>query len=556
MYRAPQTASPVLSYIPPPPDTSFRAFGFSAGPVVISPDGKQLAFSATDQNGVTQLWVRALSSSQATTLAGTEDAAAPFWSPESRALGFFANGKLKTIDLDNGNIQVLSEALCPNFFGGAWSRKGTILFTPHCLGPIERISASGGSPQAATKVEDGESEHVSPAFLPDGNHFLYVVIGKDRSNSIWFGSLDSSEKKAVLKDAGFPQFASGYLFFAGSAGRVFTQQFDPKNGKLAGNAVAMAESHSYSVSGNGVLAYQGGSVRGRLEWFDRSGNPAGTIGQTAVYWAAKISPDGAHVLADIMDEQSDGADLWSYPAGGGVGTRLTFGTGRKVFSVWSPDGKFIAYTCYPNAKPGVCRKPSDGSGAEENLFTLGDETGRANTIDWSPDGHFVSIDEYNLKESRWENWILPLNGDRKASQPAPATADQYDGNFSPDGRWLAYFSYESGRPEVYVVPFPGRGGKFQISQSGGWLVRWDKKNHLYFLTMGNRLMEADLAMSEKSVQVKSIHPLFQLAVPSSSTPFFDVNSDGSRFLVINAADPAASQSITVLLSWEAKLKQP
>jgi serine/threonine protein kinase len=548
--------SPVLAYIPPPPGTSFRAFGFSAGPVVVSPDGKQLAFSATDQSGVTKLWIRPLSLSQATSLAGTEDAAAPFWSPDSRSLGFFANGKLKTVDLDNVSIQVLSDALCPDSFSGAWGKGGTILFTPRCHAPLNQILASGGSPRIVTKLEENEWEHRSPAFLPDGRQFVYAVLGKDRSNSIWAATLDSNEKRIVLKDASSPQFASGCLLFVGSAGRVFAQQFDPGRGRLSGNPVLLAESQNYSVSGNGVLAYQGGSQEGRLEWFDRSGNPAGSIGETAVYASAKISPDDAHVLADIEDTQSPVSDLWSFPAAGGVGTRLTFGPGSKAFSVWSPDGKYVAYSCQTGGKLGLCRKPADGSGAEENLFTFNSEIGVADVVDWSPEGRYLSFDVHNIKDSRWGNWILSLSGEVKQFQVAPETADQYDGNFSPDGRWLAYFSYESGRPEVYVVPFPGPGGKFQISQSGGWLVRWDKKNHLYFLTMGNRLMEADLAMNEKSVQVKSIHPLFQLAVPSTSNPFFDVNSDGSRFLVITAADPTASQSITVLLNWEAKLNQP
>ncbi len=555
LHRAPQAASPVLAYIPPPPDTSFRDFGFSAGPVVVSPDGKQLAFSATDQKGVTKLWIRPLGSSQASSMAGTEDAAVPFWSPDSRSLGFFANGKLKTIDLDNGNILVLGESMCTSF-GGAWGKSGTILFTPRCHGPLNQISASGGSARPVTKLEEDELEHESPAFLPDGQHFVFAALDKDHTPSIWTASLDSSERRLVLKDASSPEFASGYLLFVGSGGRVFAQQFDSASGKLTGNAIALAEAHGFSVSGNGVLAYQGGSRQGRMEWYDRSGNPAGTIGQAGLYYSAKISPDGAHVLANNGDVNSRASDLWLFPASGEVGTRLTFGAGSKAWSVWSPDGKYVAYSCLPGGKLGLCRKPADGSGAEETLFTFNGDISNAAVVDWSPDGRYLCFDQYNLKNSLWENWILPLSGDRKPFQAAPAAADQFDGNFSPDGRWLAYFSYESGRPESYVVPFPGPGGKYQISQSGGWLTRWDKKNRLYFLTMGNRLMEAELTLTEKSLQVKAIHPLFQLAVPSFDAPFFDVTPDGNRFLVITAADPAASQSITVLLNWEAKLKQP
>ncbi|MGB6198297.1 MAG: protein kinase [Candidatus Acidiferrales bacterium] len=557
--RPPAEEQPsVLAFIPPPPDTSFRNFGFSAGPVVVSPDGKQLAFSAIDQKGVTKLWIRPLSSEDAAPVAGTEDASEPFWSPDSRAVGFFAGNKLKTVDLDNGTLQGLTDALCADA-GGAWSKDGNILFTPNCLAPLNEVSASGGSPRPITKLEDGELQHRKPACLPDGRHFVYEALYKDGSSSpsIWIASLDSSEQQLVLKDARQPQVASGYLLFirgVADSRRVFAQRFDPASDTLAGKAIVVAASQDYSVSGNGVLAFQGGSPQGRLEWFDRGGNSLGTVGEAAPYEVAKISPDGARFLADIADVQSHASDLWSFPVSGGVGTRLTFGPGDKVFSVWSPDGKFIAYSCHPNGKPSICRKPADGSGAEETLVTLGAGIPAAAVVDWSPDSRYLSLNEDNFKETRDEIWVLPLFGDRKPFQPVPAATNQFDGEFSPDGHWFAYFSYESGRSEVYVVPFPGPGGKYQISQTGGWDLRWDKKGHLYFLTMGNRLMEADLETDGNSLQMKAVHPLFKVSVPSFTAPFFDVTPDGSRFLVITSADPTATGSITVLSNWQAAMK--
>jgi serine/threonine protein kinase len=551
---APQE-SPVFAYIPPPPNTTFRDFGFGAGPVVVSPDGKQLAFSATDENGVTKLYVRPLASNEAKAISGTEDAASPFWSPDGGSLGFLADEKLKTVNLANGNVQVLTDATvttCAS--GGAWSPSGTILFTPHgCEGPLNKISASGGNPSPATKLESGEFSHMSPAFLPDGRHFLYVSSSTDSSRSIWMGSLESSEQKLILKDANSPQFASGHLFSIRD-NRVFAQPFDPGTGKLTGQATVLADAQSYSVSGNGVLAYQGGTLKGRLEWFDRSGNPLGSVGPAAVYNSVRISPDGTRILAEVGDPQSNLTDLWSYPASGGPGTRLTFGPGEKEFAVWSPDGKYIAYSCNPDGKLGFCRKPANGSGAEETLITPGSGISEPIVVDWSPDGRYLSLNYKVIKASRTEVAVLPLAGDRKPFQVAPVNADQYAGNFSPDGRWLAYFSYESGRPEVYVVPFPGPGGKFQISQNGGWDIQWDKKGQLYFLSVGNRLMQADLAASGGSVQVKALHPLFQLSLPTFADPFFDVSADGSRFLVVTSADPNASRSIGLLLDWQSKLK--
>jgi serine/threonine protein kinase len=543
---------PVSLYIPPPPNTTLHEFGFSAGPVAVSPDGRQLAFSATDDSGVTKLYVRPLASDAAQAVAGTKDAARPFWSPDGGSLGFFADQKLKKVNLANGNVEVLADTSCPD--GGAWSPDGTIVFKPRCQEPLNEIPSSGGSPSPATKLGSGESGHGSPAFLPDGRHFLFVSSSSSSTpSSIWMASLGSIERKQVLKSAHLPQFSSGHLLFLRD-NRVFAQSFNPSTGLLAGEARAIADAQAFSVSTNGVLAYQGGTMQGRLEWFDRSGNPLGGVGPVAEYQAAKISPDGTHILADVVDRTSNSWDLWSYPAAGGPGTRLTFGPGPKNFSVWSPDGKYIAYSCQPDGKAGICRKPADGSGKEETLFAFGAGVSHVNVVDWSTDGRYISFNEFGTGDPGVGTWILPLSGGRKPFQVAAVSAAQYDGGFSPDGRWLAYFSYEAGRPEVYVVPFPGPGGKFQISQNGGWLARWDKKGHLYILTMGNRLMEADLATSGASLQVKALHPLFQLSLPSYPDPLFDVTADGSRFLVITSADPNASRSVGVLLDWESRLK--
>ena len=318
LHKTVQEGLPVLAYIPPPAGTSFRSFGFSAGPVVVSPDGSRLAFSATDQNGVTKLWIRPLGSSESSPIAGTEDAAAPFWSFDSRSLGFFASGKLKTVELDNGTIQTLSDTTCTNS-EGAWGEGGTILFTPHCQGPLNQIPASGGTPRPVTSFEEGEFRYESPAFLPDGKHFVFATSDREHVHTIWSASLDKSEKKLVLKDADYPQYASGYLLFVGSGRRVFAQEFDPGSGKLSGPVITLAESTAYSVSSNGVLAYQGGSDQGRMQWFDRSGNPIGTIGQAGLYYSAKISPDGTRVLANNGDLNSRATDLWVFPASGGVG---------------------------------------------------------------------------------------------------------------------------------------------------------------------------------------------------------------------------------------------
>jgi Tol biopolymer transport system component len=229
---------------------------------------------------------------------------------------------------------------------------------------------------------------------------------------------------------------------------------------------------------------------------------------------------------------------------------MTFGPGSKRWSVRSPDGKYIAYTTGSDGKVRILRKPSDGSGAEETLLTLGPEISFAAVIDWSPDGRYLSYDVFDINKGGMANWGLPLFGDKKPFQPAPVAGNLYDGNFSPDGHWLAYFSNETGQPEVYVVPFPGPGGKYQISHGGGWDVRWDKKGDLFFLSIGSQLMKAELNLSAQSLQVKSLRPLFQMNLLDTAAPLFDVTADGQRVLAVTPAR-AESSSISLLLNWPA-----
>jgi dipeptidyl aminopeptidase/acylaminoacyl peptidase len=274
----------------------------------------------------------------------------------------------------------------------------------------------------------------------------------------------------------------------------------------------------------------------------------------AFHLSPKISPDGKQILFMASDPQnSDSMDLWSVPAAGGVSTRMTFGPGSKRWSVWSPDGKYIAYA-RSDGKIRIVRKPSDGSGAEETLLTVGPEFASASVVDWSPDGRYVSYDAFNIDKGSMANWSVPLFGDKKPFQPAPVAGNQYDGNFSPDGHWLAYFSEETGQPEVYVVPFPGPGGKYQISRNGGWVVRCDKKGDLFFLSTGNQPVRAELNLSAQSLQVKSLHPLFQMNLLDMAAPLFDVTADGQRILAVTPAR-AESSSISLLLNWPAMLSK-
>jgi Tol biopolymer transport system component len=551
-YLRPRSAGPgpVLAFVPPPTDTRFLAFGFGSGPAVVSPDETKLAFSAIDQNGSVKLWTRSLKASDAAAVPGTDGAAAPFWSPDGRSLGFFAGGKLKTVELSGGNLQVLAESSAPS--SAAWAPDGTILFKPESSSQLFRIAAGGGKAVPFTVLSANDYSDYNPAILPDGNHVLVVVLDKKQHRRVELRSLTSPETKLVLDDADRPACAGGFLFYIRNE-KIFAQSFDPGSGKVSGGATPLADADWYSVAGRSVLAFQAVSRETHLQWFDLSGNPVGTIGQVAFHLSPKIAPDGKQVLFLASDPHNPGSmDLWLVPAAGGVSTRMTFGPGGKRWSVWSPDGKYIAYTTGSDGKVRIVRKPSDGSGAEETLLTLGPEISSASVVDWSPEGRYLSYDVFDINKGGMANWGLPLFGDKKPFQSAPVAGNQYDGNFSPDGHWLAYFSGETGQPEVYVVPFPGPGGKYQISHGGGWIVRWDKKGDLFFLSIGNQLMKAELNLSAQSLQVKSLRPLAQMNILDTAAPLFDVTADGQRVLAVTPAR-SESTSISLLLNWPALL---
>jgi eukaryotic-like serine/threonine-protein kinase len=543
-------AGPVLAFVPPPTDTRFLTFGFGSGPAIVSPDESKLAFTAIDQNGLIKLWARSLKASDATAIPGTEGAAAPFWSPDGRSLGFFAGGKLKTVELNGGNLQILADSSSPG--SAAWAPNGTILFKPTLSSRLFRVPAAGGKAVPFAVLDANDYSNYHPAILPDGEHFLVVVIDRQQQRHIEIKSLTSSVSQLVLDDADQPAYAGGFLFFIRNQ-KVFVQPFDPATGKLSGAAIALADADWYSVAGPSVLAFQSISRETRLQWFDLRRNPLGTIGQIAHHLSPKIAPDGKQILFLAGDPQNpDVTDLWSLPAAGGVSRRMTFGAGRR-WSVWSPDGKYIAYSVPSDGKVSLVRKRSDGSGAEETLLTFGPEITLASVVDWSPDGRYLSYGAINMNQGRMASWCLPLFGDRKPFQPAPVIAgNQYDGNFSPDGHWYAYFSNETGQPEVYVVPFPRPGGKYQISQGGGWIVRWDNKGELFFLSIGNQLMKAELNLSAQSLQVKSLRPLFQINLADTPAPMFDVTADGQRVLAVTRAR-TESNSISLLLNWRALL---
>jgi eukaryotic-like serine/threonine-protein kinase len=565
LQRAPSEAHAIRAYIKSAANSSFVLGGTASG-FELSPDGRRLAYVATTPEGKALLWVRPLDSLQAQPLAGTEGAAFPFWSPDSRFMGFFAGGKLKKIEAAGGPPLTLSDATTGR--GGTWNREGVILFTPTVGSPVHRVSAAGGAatPVTALDTSKNEASHRWPFFLPDGRHFLYVAGSSftpmgSPTNSILVGSLDSKESKFLFHTHANAIFASGHILFL-RQNTLMAQPFDAKRLELTGDAFPVADPvqedtgrirGAFSGSENGVLTYVEGasSPERQLIWVDRSGKKLGEVPGPDAYSDAQISPDGKRLTFTLA---SSGNDIWVYDITRGVKTRLTFGSASSQGNsagVWSPDGRRIAYSCARAAKFGLCLRPSDGSGKEDVLYPGTEQPRYPN--DWSPDGKVLAY--YEVRVGVWEIWMMPLSGERKAFPFLQSQFNQFGARFSPDGKWLAYSSVESDRPEVYVVPFPGPGGKWQVSTGSGTWPRWRRDGkEIFYLSTGNKVMSAEVKANGSSFEIGAVRALFETRPYRSGGSAFDVTADGQRFIIEYAGEQPTA-AITLVVNWTADLKK-
>jgi serine/threonine protein kinase len=562
LVRAPATA--IIAEIVPPEKTQFNS------PPVLSPDGRTLAFSATDESGKTMLWIRSLDSFVAQPLAGTEGAANPFWSADSRAIGFFSDRKLKTIEASGGPTLVLADAP-DGSGGGSWNREGTLLFAPSPGKGLYQVAASGGTSVPVIELDPSKySYHAGPKFLPDGKHFLYLAEGLDpASTGIYFASLDGKENRILLRGKSGAKYASGFLLYRRDT-TLMAQPFDPERGQLKGDPHPIADypSRGFDASENGVLIYQAGEsrVERRLTWFDPAGKEQGVIGEARIYYDLRLSPDGAKLAFAAGDPYSD---LWVDELARGVRMRLTNDPGAdKGFPVWSPDGSRILFgVLRGKARLGIYQKPSNGSGGEELLVPSETSDPQIWPTSWSRDGKFILYSRGDPSGlTRAEIWVLPLAAsDRKPRLFVKTPVAAYDGQFSSDDRWVAYTSKESGREEVYVVPFdatkilntgPGSvtspGSKLQISPGGGRCPRWRRDGkEIFYLSAGNQMMAAEIEARSNSFEARKAQPLFRAAVLTAAFSPYDVTPDGKRFVINTVSNP--NTPLTLVVNWTARL---
>ena len=550
----------------------------------LSPDGRQLAFLAPGADGRNFVWIRALGSLEPHPLPGTENVQGPpvFWSPDSRFIAFQAGNKLKKIDISSGPPQDICDASVV-IIGGAWNRDGTIIFGTVGNG-VMQVPAAGGVPALLTTTEGRNEVHTFPSFLPDGRHFLYLRAPDNPG--IYLGSIDvkpeQQSSRRILSTSLMAVYAPsadsgmGRLFFL-REGTLLAQAFDEKNLQLQGDPIPVAErvgslflSGQFSVSPSGVLAFRGGKTAlwlSRFSWFDRKGKQLGNAGEPEAYSYTDLalSPDGTRLAATRIDPKVAGGEggIWLLDLIRGVSTRFTFDLAPDSAPVWSPDGTRVAFAASRAGGNGIYQKATNGSGKEQELVRA---TGDLRPDDWSRDGRFLLYTHVDPR-THADLWVLPLAGDGTPSGTATPFANtefsEEQGRFSPDARWVAYASDESGRSEIYIQPFPAPpngGSKIPISRDGGSEPRWRRDGkELFYFSPDGKLMAADVTegLTFKASVPRTLFqvPVAQIAHNAVSAQVFgwDVAPDGKRFLIDTAT--TSTEPVTVLLNWTAALKK-
>jgi len=554
----PQPVSRTVITLPP----GQRLAQLNQPAVALSPDGSHLAYVAV-QGGKQQIYLRAMDSLEATPILGTEGAVYPFFSPDGQWLGFFAGQKLKKVHVSGGVPQTLSDATLAH--GASWSSQSTIAFSPASASFLDLVSEAGGEPQPLTRLEGGEVSHRWPEFLPGGKVFLFAA---SKSSFNWTNSqiavqaVGTGERRNLIQGATQPHYApSGHLIYA-QGSTLMAVPFDAQRVAVTGPAVPVVEnvSHApiagaaqYSISATGSLVYVPGGVQAdqrSLVWVARNGAEQAVAAPARAYLFPRISPDGRRVAVGITEGETQ---LWLYDFSREAETRFTFEGSVNLNPIWTPDGKRIAFQSSKEGPPNIYWQKADGSGGLERLTTAQN----ANVpMSWSPDGQLLAFFEVHPSTQR-DIWVLRMS-DRKAEPFLRTRFDESVPRFSPDGHWLAYISNESGRYEIYVQPFPGPGGKWQISTEGGTEPAWNPNGRELFYRSGDKMMAVDI-VTQPSFAAGKPRMLFSGPYePSPATsPNYDVSMDGQRFLMLKPAEAseAAPTQINVVLNWSEELKR-
>jgi Tol biopolymer transport system component len=550
--RRPLTASWL-----PPADAQFATAVLGAP--ALSPDGAKLAFLTGDASE-TKLWVRDLSTGALHQMENIERPSFPFWSPDGKYIGFFSAGKLKKAALAGGPVQILCEA--PEGRGASWSPRGVIIFTPNIREPLYKVAEGGGVPEKITEAQPGWT-HRNPYFLPDGDHFLFTyreAVGAATTTvgvgALYGASLSGEKPRQILEAGSNVQYSEGYLLYLRETVLV-AQPFDPKSLKLSGSATPVAEKLDYwnardlaaFAAARDTLVFRHGSLpKTQPMWVDRTGKELGSFGEPGLYLAPRSSSDGSLVGLVRPDIDTGKGDVWVVDTSRNTMSRSTFADAASATFAFSPDAKRIAVgTIAGTATGGVWIQPTSGPGAQEKLET---PKTFATVISWSPNGRYLFLMVQN-NATRQDIYYIDLDGDKKLTPFLQSPANEAGAALSPNGKWLAYQSDESGRYEVYVTAFPGPGGKWQVSNGGGGFPSWSGDGKQLYYTVGDKLMLVAIQNAETfefgAPNALSLH-VNEFAALGPAAP-------GERFPALKALSGGQSHPQEVILHWTGTLKQ-
>ena len=524
----------------------------------LSPDGRYLAFNATNEQGTSQIWVRPLNALEAQPLPGTEGTTRPFWSPDSTHLGFFADGKLKKIAVSGGPAQTICDA--PTGADGTWGENGVILYDGQGTDPIHRVSAGGGipTPEVSPSEEEGDLQVGWPQFLPGGDRFLWVSF-EGTEPAVKISTLGSGESTTVLPGQSRVEYAPpGHLLYV-RENTLVAQPFDAKSGQISGDPVPLAEDLGidsvglahFSASHNGTLAYRGGEAGGgQLKWIDLEGEVQGLEGDPGDILVSDLSRDGRWLAMSLAGTSSGSTDIWIRDLVRGVTSRFTFTEADDVTPEWDPDGSRIVYSSAHEGQQNLFVKTVGGTGEPELLQAS--ETAQY-AADWSSDRRYLLHYDRN-PDTSWDVMYLDMEAPESGSTPYLGSQfAEVRARFSPNGRWVVYQSNESGRAEIYVQAFPGPGGKWQISTEGGSEPQWHPSGEaLYYLAPDTNLMRVDVQTGE-TFEAGIPEPLFPVNLrPTTLESRYWIAPDGERFLMLGSLQGESTPPTTVVLNWAAE----
>jgi len=514
--------------------------------LALAPDGRRLVFPGA-RAGLVTLWLQDLSSGETRSLPSTDGAAAPFWSPDGARVGFLANGRLHAIEIESGSVSNLAAAAAGR--GGAWNQGGDLVFAPGGTNGLMRRAAGGAvTPFTMLDREAGESGHSWPVFLPDGQHVAYLVTATDRALAgIWLTSLDDPKSRTRIAASDAQPVIAGHTLLVLNDVALMAQPLDPATWLAAGRSTLAGRpagrgpfGQLYATAASDLLIYGApGSQLRELRWVSPNGETIGRAGEPADSWDLRIAPDGRRAAVTQLDPQLRTLDVWIRDGAQPVPTRLSLGTDVDESAVWSPDGLRVAWV---GKRRNILIRGAGAVLPEQSSVTFDPPV---QLWDWSRDGRFLLIGRTDA-QTRDDLWVVPQGEGAKPNAFAAGSFNQTYGAFSPNGRWLAFASDESGQSEIYIDSFPTPGVRLRVTTAGGTEPRWRRDSSELYFRRDSEVHVVRLVSNGTTLTVRSLDRLFDAGAPIRA---FDVTPDGTRFLLNLPASSAAPRSATMVIHW-------